>query len=226
MVAHQLLVPKGWEVEGGIQAPPPSYNMIPYLSDVTVESPDKRGVRFWGINEFGYADNVSFPPFTAYEGRPYFPPQRSLGDFWLRLFELNPGPGISKLKVVSESELPDLTALVQKQLASLYRDVEQENRQLTIHGMTMKFDVHGRRLVIRYLDEGTDVEATVFATMRHTSYHYANGATKAGMWTLDNMYAALGPAGTDYLMHNDANYQVNTDPTFNSRTWQRLDPTQ
>lgn len=343
MAAHQLLVPEGWKVEGGIQVPPPSYNMIPYLSDVTIKAPDKRGVRFWGINEYGYADNVNLRPFTPYEGRPYFRPQRSLGDFWLHIFELNPGEGITQLKVVSESELPELTELVRKQLASLYHSTEQENRQLAMSGMSMEFDVQGRRLVVRYLDAGTEVEATIFATVRHTAYRYANGQVKAGMWTLDNMYAAFGPAGTDYLndpalcaivrsrqelpewqaaiqqtylmmqqqivargraamaaaarqaavsrqsqsedvldisfngwksrnamsdaghasdinaiherttyatpagttvnlpsyyqnvyadqqgnylMHNDANYEVNTDPTFNSRNWERITPTQ
>jgi hypothetical protein len=28
----------------------------------------------------------------------------------------------------------------------------------------------------------------------------------------------------NFVLHNDANYQINTDPAFNSRDWQRIEP--
>ena len=27
-----------------------------------------------------------------------------------------------------------------------------------------------------------------------------------------------------YVLHNDANYEINTDPAFNGREWQRIEP--
>jgi hypothetical protein len=198
MPAIRLLVPEDWTLEGQI-APAPAYGAIPYLSDITVEAPDKRGVRFWGINEFGYADGVRLRPLTPYHERPFMPIPSSLGEFWTTMFQLNPGPGIRDLEIVDEQQLPELTKLVREQLAQLYRNTEQENMQLRMRGERKTFDVHARKLVIRYEDEGTPVEATIFATVRQSIYFYANGAIRAAMWNLDNMYAVFGPVGTDYM---------------------------
>jgi hypothetical protein len=199
MPAYRLLVPKGWTVEGGVNAVPPGYHMIPYLSDITVKSPDKRGVRFWGINEFGFADGVQLQPFTPYQGRPFMPPQQSLGDFWQLVFQLSPGPGITNLRVISEEMLPEATQLIRRQLASLYQNTAQENASLAMSGERKTFDAHARQLVIQYEDQGTPVEATIFASVRHSMYFYPNGRIRAAMWNLDNMYAVFGPVGTDYL---------------------------
>jgi hypothetical protein len=199
MPAYRLLVPDGWTVEGGVSAVPSGYHMIPYLSDVTIQSPDKRGVRFWGINEFGYADGISLNPFTPYMGRPFMPPQQSLGDFWRLLFQINPAPGVTDLEIVAEEMLPEATQLVRQQLSALYQSTAQENASLAMSGERKTFDAHARQLVIRYKDEGTPVEATIFASVRHSMYFYPNGRIRAAMWNLDNMYAVFGPVGTDYL---------------------------
>lgn len=199
MPAYRLLVPDGWTLEGGVNAVPGGYHMIPYLSDVTIEAPDKRGVRFWGINEFGYADGIHLEPFTPYQGRPFMPPQQSLGDFWRLVFQLSPGPGITDLQIVSEEMLPEATQVLRQQLAGLYQSTGQENASLAMSGERKTFDAHVRQLVIRYRDEGKPVEATIFASVRHSIYFYPNGRIRAAMWNLDNMYAVFGPVGTDYL---------------------------
>ena len=199
MPALELLVPDGWSVEGGITQVTQSYGMLPYFSDVSIEAPDKRGVRFWGIFEFGYADNVNLAPFTPYMGRPFFPLQPDLGTWWKQMQRISPAPGVSDLEIVSEEQMPELTELVRQQLSQLYRSTEEENRQLRMRGEQKSFDVHARQLVLRYKDEGVSVEMTVFATVRHSIYSYSNGMIRAAMWNIDNMYAVFGPAGTDYL---------------------------
>lgn len=199
MPAFRLMVPKGWTVDGGVTAVPPAYSMIPYLSDVTVRAPDGRGVRFYGINEFGYADGVSQPLFSPHQGRPFFPLQPSLGAFWQTVFELNPAPGVTDLEVVSEDVLPEATQQVRRLLAPLYQSTEQENAQIAMNGVSKSFDVHVRRLVVRYKQDGRPIEATTFATVRHSIYRYANGMIRAAMWNLDGMYSVFGPVGADYL---------------------------
>ena len=199
MVAYQMLVPEGWTLEGQVTPPHPGFHMIPYFSDVTVEAPDKRGVRFWGPQEFGYADGVQLQPFTPYQGRPFMPMQNSLGAFWQFAFRIAPAPGVTDLSIVEEEVMNEASDLVRRQLAPLYQSTAQENAQLSMHGEGKTFDVHVRRLVIRYKDEGTPVEATIFATVRHAIYFYPTGAVRAAMWNLDNMYGVYGPIGTDYL---------------------------
>jgi len=199
MPAIELLVPREWEVDGGINPVPPAYGMIPYMADVTVKAPDKRAVRFYGNLEFGYADGIQLQAFTPYHGRPFMPLFQSLGDFWLYLVKVAPHQDYTDVKVISEERLPELTEMVQKHLSSLYRNTQQENMQLQMTGQRKSFDVHARKLVIQYKDKGTPVEATIFATVRHAIYHNPGGSIRAAMWNLDNMYAVAGPVGSDYL---------------------------
>jgi hypothetical protein len=199
MPAMELLLPKGWEIEGGVQQAPPAYSMIPYMADITVKAPDKRAVRFYGILEFGYADGIQLQSFTPYQGRPFMPLFSSLGDFWKHLVRVAPHPDYTDVRIVKEERLPELTRMVQDQLSSLYRSAEQENMQLQMTGQRKSFDVHARKLVIQYKDKGVPVEATIFATVRHAIYYNPGGSIRAAMWNLDNMYAVAGPVGTDYL---------------------------
>jgi hypothetical protein len=199
MPAHRVLVPDGWKLEGGLTAPPPSYHMLATLSDVTIKAPDGRGVRFFGPQEFGYADRTPLQPFTPYQGRPFMPLHQSLGDFWSRMFELNPAPGVTNLKVVEEEVMEEATEVVRKHLAPLYQSTAQENQQLSFSGEGKTFDVHVRRLVLQYDENGRDIEATIFASVRHSIYYYPDRSIRAAMWNLDNMYAVFGPVGTDYL---------------------------
>lgn len=197
--AYRLLVPKDWEVEGGFTAPASAFHMIPYYSQFAVRAPDGRGAMFWGMLEFGYADGASYPLFAPLDGRPFFPRQTSLGDYWLRTFELAPTDGVTNLEIVSEVVLPDATKHVRKLLAPLYESTRQENAQLAATRESKQFDVEARQLVLRYKDHGKRIEATVFATLRNTCYRYPGGAVRAGMWNIDHMYAVFGPVGSEPL---------------------------
>ena len=199
MTAYRFLVPQGWTVEGGVLAVPPAYGMLPYLADVTMRAPDGRGARFMGMLEFGYADGVNLPPFTPYQGRPFLPIPESLGEHWVRMFELNPAEGVTNLEIVSETLLEQATERVRKLLAGIYESTRRENQTLRMSGESVEFDVEARRLVIRYDEGGRRIEATIFTSFRRTIYRYPNGAVRAAMWNLDDLYAVFGPIDTNPL---------------------------
>lgn len=199
MPAYRLLVPKGWEVEGGVTKVSSAYSMIPSFSQFSVRAPDGRGAMFWGMLEFGYADGFAYPVFTPFDGRPFFPLQPSLGEYWLRTFEHSPAPGVTKLEIVSEVVLPEATKRVREQLAPLHESTVQENRQLATIGESKEFHAEARQLVIRYDQDGKRIEATIFATWRHAIYRFADGSIRAAMWNLDHMYAVFAPVGTNPL---------------------------
>ncbi len=197
MPAYRLLVPEGWELEGGVTPVGPGFHMLPLFSDVTVRAPDGRGARFWGLLEFGYADRVPLPLFAPYEGRPFFPIPDSLGSYWRQVFELSPAEGVTDLEVVSERVLKDATKHVREMLAPLAESTRQENRQLAMTGESKEFSVDARELVLRYLQDGEPVRATVFATFRQSIYRYPDGSIRAAMWNIDHMYAMFAPEGVD-----------------------------
>jgi hypothetical protein len=199
MGAYRLLVPEGWEVEGGVDAIGTAYDMVPYFSQVTVRSPDGRGAVFWGMLEFGYSDGVNLPIFTPFQGRPFFPLQPSLGAYWQRTVEFSPAEGVTDFVVVSETVLPEATARVREQLAALYASTREENQQLAGIGESKEFDVEARQLVVRYKEHGVHIEATVFATMRRAIYRFADGSMRAAMWNLDHMYGVFAPVEHDAL---------------------------
>ncbi|MCA8982101.1 MAG: hypothetical protein H6831_16015 [Planctomycetes bacterium] len=197
MPAYRLLVPHGWKLEGGITPVAPAFSMIPTFSQVTVEAPDGRGAMFWSMLEFGCADGYDYPIYTPFEGRPFFPLQASLGDYWMLLFERAPAKGVTKMEVVSERELSAATKHVRKQYAAMYESTRQENAQLAGIGESMEFDAHARELVLRYTKDERRIEATVFAVWRRAIYRYPDGSIRRAMWNLDNMYAVFGPVGTN-----------------------------
>jgi hypothetical protein len=199
MPAHRVLVPEGWALEGGLHRPPPAYHMIATMSDVTIKAPDGRGIRFFGPQEYGYADRTPLQPFTPHQGRPFMPLHNSLGDFWMRLFRMNPAVGVTNLRVIEEEVMEDATAVVRQQLAALYQSAAQENARLSMTGERKTFDAHVRRLVLQYEENGRKIEATIFATVRHAIYYFPDGSIRAAMWNLDGMYAVFGPVGTAYL---------------------------
>ena len=198
MAAYRLLVPKGWEVEGEVTKVPPAYEMIPTISDVAVRAPDGRGVRFWSMLEYGYADGVPGQLGVPYQGRPFAPLPKKLGSHWKRMFKAFPAEGVTKLRIVSEEVLEDATKELRKQLAPLYESTKQESAQIRSMGRSKEFDADVRKLVIRYTEDGEKIEATIFASLRKSIYRNFDGSIYAAMWNLDNMYAVFGPRGTDY----------------------------
>lgn len=197
--AYRLLVPKGWEVEGGVTEVPPAYHMIPTISDVTVRAPDGRGVRVYGMLEYGYADGVPASLGQPYDGRPFAPIPESLGEHWRRMFEAYPAEGVTRLRVRDEELLADATKKLREHFAPFYESTRQEDAQLRPMGQSKEFEAEARRLVIRYEHDGERIEATIFGTLRKSIYRNYDGSIRAAMWNLDHMYAVFGPVGSDYL---------------------------
>lgn len=199
MVAYRLLVPEGWELEGGVTKVGRAYSMIPTISDVTVRAPDGRGARFYSLLEYGWADGVPARPGTAWDGRPLFPIPETLGEHWRRMFELFPAKGVSDLEVVSEKRELKATRKLRELLKPLFEAARQEDLQLRPMGQSHTFKAEARRLVIRYRQDGEPIEATIFACLQEAIYRNPDGSIRAAMWNLDHTYAVFGPPGSDYL---------------------------
>ncbi|MEZ5979742.1 MAG: hypothetical protein R3F34_16200 [Planctomycetota bacterium] len=199
MPAYRFLVPEGWELEGGVTRVGSALHMIPTMSDVSVRAPDGRGVRFWSLLEYGWADGLFGATLgMPYEGRPLVPIPSTLGEHWQRMFEHFPAEGVTRLEIVEEELLPEATELLREQLAPLYESTRRDDAQLRATGESKVFEAEARRLVIRYREGGKKIEATIFATLQKSIYLWPDGSIRAAMWNLDHAYAVFGPVGSDY----------------------------
>ena len=198
--AYTLLVPKGWEFNGYVRSPNPSLFNIPHLSDVVVKSPEGKYVHFYPFLEFGYNDQTQGQPMKqAFDGRYFMRLPNSLGQFWTYLVSLDPKQSISNIQIVNEEVVKDATEYVRKAARAQYEGANQFNQQHGYTGTRFVFDIHVRRLVVRYHYEGKQYEEVIFATWGQSTVWYPNGTVKAAMWNLNNMYSVGGPPGSGFL---------------------------
>ncbi|MEM1045170.1 MAG: DUF4339 domain-containing protein [Pseudomonadota bacterium] len=196
--AFHLLVPQGWTFEGKL-IPVPAYSMVPYMGGFEVKAPDGRLVSFAPFNEFGYSDMVRLQPFQPYQGRPFLRRPNSLGDFLTAIAQYNPERRISDIQVVSEDVVPEATEMVRRTNAYGYNQARQYTQQNAARGETWTYDVHVRRVVMRYTEKGQRLESTTFAVIGSNTITYTNGAVKSANWLVTDAYSVGGPVGTDYV---------------------------
>lgn len=196
--AFHLLVPQGWTFEGKLE-PAPAYSLIPYVGGYEIKAPDGRLVSFAPFFEFGYSDQVNLQPFQPYLGRPFLRRPNSLGEFLIAVARFDPEQRLSDMQVVSEDVVPEATEMVRRANAYGFNQARQYTQQNAARGETWTYDVHVRRVVMRYTEKGQRLESTSFAVIGSNTITYANGAVKSANWLVTDAYSVGGPVGTDYI---------------------------
>ncbi len=133
--------------------------------------------------------------------------------------------------VRSRRALPDWSAAVQQWYMLKNRQIVAEGRRIAAQArqaaaarssrsddiLDMSFRSWQRRNAMN--DAGH--ASTIRGIHEETTYAMPSGGTVDLPSYYQNVYAdGLG----NYVLHNDANYQINTDPSFNGRSWERIRP--
>ena len=197
MAAYSIFVPAGWDAEGGFQ-PVPGYPMLPYLGEYKVSAPDGRFASFTPFAEFGFSDYAQAQPFQPFQGRPWFRQPPSLGDFTVAVAQLTPSAPITNIQIVSEEVLEDATAYVRNNARSSYKGAQDYTAQYGYSGERYNYDIHVRKLVMKYDEGGRRMESTTFATIASNIIQFADGSVKSAMWSITNAYSVGAEDGIDY----------------------------
>lgn len=196
--ALTVLVPEGWEVEGGMSRPNPQLFSMPTLLDLKVRAPDGRQARFYPAFQFEYSSQQPRPPMTpTMGGRFYYPLPPSPGAWLEGLMRAYPDPKISNGRVASEAPDPQGTAQLRQQFAGVMQMIQQGRSLEVPGGPQMFFDAQVTRIVLRYQESGRDLEETI--TMGWNAMNMVwNGQPFSGQWGIVAMVGLRGAPGTAY----------------------------
>jgi hypothetical protein len=207
MDSHVLLAPKGWEVQGKAHWAHPNYFNIHPSQDITITSPE--GLRVRIAPSFSAKDNHPSPQFLqmgvqrpregqADNGLPvmYLPMDEQQ---WRQALtqRVIPAeyPKARNIRLEEFVTIPELTQLMQQQVAPLKHVVAEQNREAAMLGLGMQSNMDARFLAASYkfeLDGRQYEELAIFGLLVMIT------DTEMGrniFWAVDPSVAFRAPAG-------------------------------
>jgi len=212
-----LLVPENWKVEGGATRTNNMLWNMPVLIDLSITAPDGRNVRF--LPSFAFEFNHQSPGQKLQPTRTgslYFPLPKSPGAWLLEMSKIDPAPGVTKLRLISEQDIPDMTKMLRKQNALRYQSIAQLNQTTHSMGFGSKFETRASKIVLQYEKDNKKLEDTIVMTWQY-EIMINQGRVTQGSWNIMFMQGIGGPAGTDYL--NDPELNTIFQSVRNNPIW-------
>jgi hypothetical protein len=199
IVATTVLVPEGWEVEGGMTRPAPQFFNMPVMLDIKFTAPDGRRVRqFPGFRfEFNHQNPQQLLSPTM-SGNMYMPLYQSAGAWLMDLIRRYPDKKMSDVRLISEEMVPDVTKQLRQNNAQLFQLAAQSRSMGAQSGIYSDFDAQVTKVVLQYQEGGKRMEETVLIAWQ-ALVHSVYGQVASGSWQINLMYSVRGPVGTDYL---------------------------
>lgn len=218
MVASTFLIPEDWKAAGELKRTPPQLYSIPVMVDVKFTAPDGRQAHFFPglVFEFNHSQPGPLLQPTL-QGNLYLPLPQSPGAWLMEMAQRSPDPEVSNLKLASETDMPELTALLRKQNQQLFQQIEQGNELGRQTGLLSKYDAQATKVVLTYDRDGRSYEESVLISWTYLVSSW-QGQVTSGLWTIPSMYSLRGPAGTDYL--NDPELLAILGSVRINPTWQ------
>ncbi|MFA7554162.1 MAG: hypothetical protein WCY88_07925 [Spongiibacteraceae bacterium] len=201
IVISTVLVPEGWTLKGGATRTGGGLFNMPVLIDVAITAPDERGIHFFPSLsfEFNYQQgNIANKLQPLQTGNLYYPLPESPGRWIIDLASLNPAEGVTNLRLVTEEDIPEISALLRRQYATRYQSTAQLNQTTASMGFSSEFDTQATKAVIQYNKNGSTIEETVVITWLY-NIMIKQGRITQGSWSVLSMQSMSGPVGTNYL---------------------------
>jgi len=201
-VAYTVLVPKGWNVEGGTQRTPPQLGTMFSLTELRVAAPDGREMIFYPTLIFIYSDmprmmGQQVQALQPYDGGLFLPPPDSIGSWILQMAQLDPDPAVTKLKLVSEEMMPEATQKLRQNKAHYFQETAR-NQQMARPDEQHGFDTQSTKLVFTYEKNGRPMEETFLVIWQIMIYASPQTGTLC-FWSINDMRSVVGPAGSNYM---------------------------
>ncbi|MFI4897594.1 MAG: tetratricopeptide repeat protein [Phycisphaerales bacterium JB059] len=232
--SHTLLVPSGWQREGGVRWNQPQLYLDMVHLDLTVSAPD--GVCFgyhpgaqytWSdIFQINAAMGVpgSGPPpqpgqITG-EGLRFMPLPQTTGDYVLNMLIPQRRPHATGVQVIEAQEMPEVLATMREMLAPTFRSMEEQNRMMRqMGGGEMQMPIFADRVRVTYTENGRRFEEDVFITGYAviTRTPLANGQmVTSARWGIDDIRTVRGPVGgsPNRAIADAASLSVRPDPKW------------
>lgn len=194
-----LLIPEGWKVEGGATRPLDMLYNMPVLIDVAISAPDGRRAHFFPSLSFEFNHTSPAQNLTPLQsGNLYYPLPESAGQWITELSQRSPAPGVTGLRIVSETDIPEITASLRQQSAQRFQSIAQLNQTTASMGFGSEFDTQATQIVMQYDYNGQQIEETVVMTWQYEVF-VKQGQVTSGTWGVQLMQSIGGAVGTNYM---------------------------
>lgn len=195
--SHTVLVPEGWQVEGGLNRPNIRLYNMPTMVDLKVTSPDGRQARIMPALSFEFNNQSPAQPGSAtLNGNIYMPLPESAGKWILGMAQSQPDPSIQNLKLVSEKMEETLTAQLRQQAQPFYQSTAQFNQTAAGIGMGAVYDTQAQVITFTYTKDGQPFEET-FLLCWYINLTTIRGQLSNGMWGVTLMISVRDKPGND-----------------------------
>lgn len=198
MHAASILVPRGWDIQANVIRQPPHLPRTFAMTDILVSAPDGREFHLYPSFSFVYSNTMQAQPLQPVDGGLFLPPPESIGQWLLQMYQLEPDPTITNLRIASEEEYAPLTQQLRQLAAPTFQSMQQlqANSQ---PGDQLGFDTQGTKIVFRYEKDGEPKEETFIAGWQIMVFQYGQLGMTTAQWGVYNMRSVSGPVGTDYM---------------------------
>lgn len=198
MAAASILVPQGWKLEASVIRQPQHLPRTFALADILVSAPDDREFHMYPNFQFVYSNMMQAQPFQPVDGGLFLPPPESIGQWLLQMYQLEPDPTVTNLRIASEEEYAPLTQQLRQLAAPTYQGMQQMQASAQ-PGDQMGFDTQGTKIVFQYDKDGKPKEETFIAGWQIMVFQYGQLGMTGAHWGVYNMRSISGPVGTDYM---------------------------
>ncbi len=203
MKSHTVLVPKGWTVEGGAWWARPEFFSVLPSRDIKIKAPDGREVH---LGPSITAKDIQPPrqfgiprprEGSADKGFPivYMPTSLAGWKRWVETRGLPESyPGATNIRVVNAVVVPELTAILSRQIEPLRRQLWNRRGLDASLGIRNFMDAKVYAIELHYTHEGRDwEELAVFGTTFQSSESPLLG--RSIFWSVDPSVSYRAPAG-------------------------------
>lgn len=206
VASHTLLVPKGWQFQGGVQWTPTADNFVHFIG--ALQGPDRESLHFDWNRLFTYSYSQSqLGNFDDNQGQQKpdgsfaRKPPRGPGEAAVEVILRKLRPNASGFRVVDSARLPEVEEKVRAVHAVQLGMIEQQIQQMRQNGGAVQTDAStwlvAERTRVRYEEDGTAWEEEVRCTMfgMHASVSSDAMRSENGYWLLSDVRTARAPVG-------------------------------
>ncbi|MBK8100795.1 MAG: hypothetical protein IPK26_27220 [Planctomycetes bacterium] len=201
IASHSLLVPKGWQLEGGVQWTGHPEVYVHLVAAVRGEHGESLHFDWNRALCYSNAPDAGGQPLRDGEPQPdgsivAAPPQRA-GDAAMRVILPSLRPGATDIEQLSADTLPDVEEQQRAALAPLLKMLEEGAAGLRQMGVDNRHWLHCERVRVRYRQDGQAFEEELRYTVTgmHQSIRTDLSRSDSGNWRVLDVATVRAPAG-------------------------------
>ena len=204
IVSHTILVPRGWNFDGGVRWTNHPTMFVHFVGSMT--APDGPSLHFDYNRSFGYNDNEQALAHagqrmgqTLADGTMLIPPPQRAGEAAERVLLPILRPQASSVRLVSATQIEEAERQLREFLAPMLQSMEQQNQISRANGLGLEAHswIRVERVRLAYTEDGQPWEEEFVYSMMgtHSSTRTQFLQMESGTWQIADVRSTRAPLG-------------------------------